>query len=172
MIRKIRRVKKVNSNIKISRGYCGIGLFQPKNSINVGSVLRSAGIYGASFVAVTGGRIPFKYKKSSTDTMKHYRHLPLIQIANLKSIIPFDCVPVAIELIDGAKTLPEYKHPERAFYIFGPEDGTLGKNVLRWCRDIVYIPTNGCMNLACCVNVVLYDRMSKKLTNENQCGKT
>ena len=33
--------------------------------------------------------------------------------------------------------------------------------MLSWCRDVVYIPTNGCMNLAACVNVVLYDRLSK-----------
>jgi tRNA(Leu) C34 or U34 (ribose-2'-O)-methylase TrmL len=57
--------------------------------------------------------------------------------------------------------LPGYKHPERALYIFGPEDGTLGHDVLDWCRDVVYVPTNGCMNLAATVNVVLYDRMTK-----------
>jgi tRNA(Leu) C34 or U34 (ribose-2'-O)-methylase TrmL len=37
----------------------------------------------------------------------------------------------------------------------------LGERVLSWCRDVVYIPTNGCLNLAACVNVVLYDRQSK-----------
>jgi tRNA(Leu) C34 or U34 (ribose-2'-O)-methylase TrmL len=77
-------------------------------------------------------------------------------------MIPFDCVPVAIDLIDGAQPLQEYKHPERAFYIFGAEDATLGDRVLSWCRDVVYIPTKGCMNLAATVNVVLYDRMAKQ----------
>lgn len=52
------------------RGYCGIGLDNPKTDINVGSVLRAAGIYGAAFVAATGGR----FGKAPTDTMKHYRH--------------------------------------------------------------------------------------------------
>ena len=145
------------------RGYSAIGLFNPKNSINVGSILRAAGIYESSFVAVSGERIPFKYHKSPTDTMKSYRHLPLLQVADLKKVIPYDCVPVAVELIDGAQPLQDYVHPERAFYVFGPEDGTLGKQVLNWCRDIVYIPGNGCMNLAATVNVVLYDRQAKKL---------
>jgi tRNA(Leu) C34 or U34 (ribose-2'-O)-methylase TrmL len=61
----------------------------------------------------------------------------------------------------GRQTLTEYQHPERAFYIFGPEDGSLKKNVTAWCKDIIYIPTHGCMNLAATVNVVLYDRMLK-----------
>jgi len=70
-------------------------------------------------------------------------------------------VPVAVEVHPDARPLPEYEHPERAFYIFGPEDGSLKKNVTAWCRDTVFIPTLGCMNLAATVNVVLYDRMLK-----------
>jgi tRNA(Leu) C34 or U34 (ribose-2'-O)-methylase TrmL len=139
------------------RGYCGIGLDNPKNAINVGSTLRAAGIYGAAFVATTGKR----YKKASTDTMKHYRHLPLWTPKDLKDLVAYDCVPVAVDLIEGAIPLPEYKHPERAFYIFGAEDNTLGERITGWCRDIVYVPTQGSMNLAAAVNVVLYDRFAK-----------
>jgi tRNA(Leu) C34 or U34 (ribose-2'-O)-methylase TrmL len=94
--------------------------------------------------------------------MKAYRHIPTLYSDSLHDVIPVDCVPVAVDLIDGAKSLVTYKHPERAFYIFGPEDGTLGKAVTDWCRDVIYIPTNHCMNLAACVNVVLYDRMAKQ----------
>ena len=70
-------------------------------------------------------------------------------------------VPVAIEVHPDARPLTEYQHPERAFYIFGPEDGSLDKDIRDWCEDVIYIPTNGCMNLAATVNVVLYDRMAK-----------
>jgi len=143
------------------RGYAAIGLDNPKNPINVGSVLRAAGVYGAAFVAVSGDRIPYKYHRTPTDTMKHYRHMPLIRVADLSTIIPFDCVPVAVDLVEDAISLPEYTHPERAFYIFGGEDATLGHRVLSWCRDTIMIPTDGCMNLAACVNVVLYDRLAK-----------
>ena len=68
---------------------------------------------------------------------------------------------MAIELVEGARPLTTYKHPARAFYIFGPEDGTLKKNVTNFCDDVIYIPTEGCMNLAATVNVVLYDRLAK-----------
>lgn len=63
--------------------------------------------------------------------------------------------------MDDATSILEYEHPKQAFYIFGPEDGTLGKNTLNWCRDKIYIPTKQCMNLAATVHVVLYDRMLK-----------
>ncbi len=141
------------------RGYACIGLDNPKNPINVGQVLRAAGVYGAAMVAFSGKR----YRKTPTDTMAAYRHLPLIQVENLQSVIPYDCVPVAVDLLPNATPLPGYKHPERAFYLFGAEDATLGPRIVSWCRDVVYIPTKGCMNLAACVNVVLYDRLAKQL---------
>jgi tRNA C32,U32 (ribose-2'-O)-methylase TrmJ len=93
--------------------------------------------------------------------MAHYRPFPLFRVIDLHDVVPFDCVPVAIELIDGAQSLVDYEHPERAMYVFGPEDGTLGQKVLGWCRDVVYVPTARCMNLAATVNVVLYDRLAK-----------
>lgn len=144
------------------RGYAAIGIVNPKNGLNVGSVLRAAGCYGAAMVAVSGPR-PGRYLgRLPTDTQKAYRHMPLITCDDLHSVIPFDCVPVAVDLIEGAKSLFEYTHPERAFYIFGPEDGTLGKSVTAWCRDVIYVPTNYCMNLAATANVVLYDRACKR----------
>jgi tRNA(Leu) C34 or U34 (ribose-2'-O)-methylase TrmL len=63
--------------------------------------------------------------------------------------------------VAGAKSLVDYKHPPRAFYIFGPEDNSLKKQITNFCRDTIYVPTNGCMNLAATVNVILYDRLAK-----------
>lgn len=140
------------------RGYAAVGLNMPKTNANVGSALRAAACYGASMVAASGRR----YGGSPTDTLKAYRHIPFIQAEDLHSVIPYDCVPVAVDLIEGARELSKYTHPERAFYVFGPEDGTLGKETLKWCRDVIYIPTHYCMNLAATVNVVLYDRMVKR----------
>lgn len=146
-------------------GFCCIGLDNPKTSANVGSVLRAAGCFNVAMVAVSGRR----YQHSATDARKAYRNIPFLQVEDLRSVIPFDCVPVAIDLIEGATPLTEYKHPERAFYIFGAEDATLGNRITGWCRDIVYIPTPVCLNLAATVNIVLYDRLAKtKSQNSNR----
>ncbi|MFH7439550.1 TrmH family RNA methyltransferase, partial [Pseudomonas syringae pv. tagetis] len=58
-------------------------------------------------------------------------------------------------------------HPDRALYIFGPEDGSLDQEIPDWCEDVVYIPTEGCMNLAATVNVVLYHRMAKRINTRS-----
>ncbi|QOR55495.1 MAG: hypothetical protein ULS35scaffold63_52 [Phage 33_17] len=144
------------------RGYSAIGLHHPKDSNNIGSVLRIAGNYQSSMVVCSGRR----YKVAATDTIKTYRHTPFLQVVDLKYVIPYDCVPVAVDLVPGATSLIDYTHPLRAFYIFGPEDGTLQDGVLSWCRDKIYIPTNYCMNLAVTVGVVLYDRLAKQLQNK------
>ena len=140
------------------RGYAAIGLVRPKHSVNVGGVLRAAHCYGAALVAVQGERTCIR---SAQDTQHAYRHMPVLRGDDLQALIPFDCVPVAVDLVENAISLPAYQHPQRAFYVFGPEDGTLGKATLDWCKHRVMVPTRSCMNLAATVNVILYDRLAK-----------
>jgi len=131
---------------------------RPKCHENVGSVLRAAFCYDVAMVAIQGDR---SFVRSPLDTGKAWRHLPVLRGDDLREFIPFDCVPVAVDLVEDAKPLPAFAHPQRAFYVFGPEDGTLGKATLEWCKHRVMVPTRMCMNLAATVNVVLYDRMAK-----------
>jgi len=144
----------------MSKSYACIGLHNPKSPENVGSVMRAAGCFGVNSVYYTGNRYDIA-KPFYTDTHKTYEQLPLVGVEDLETIIPFGCVPIAVDLIDGAKPLTTFKHPARAFYIFGPEDGTLKKNITDFCSETLYIPTKGCLNLAASVNVILYDRMAK-----------
>lgn len=150
-----------------ARGFACVGLQQPKNESNVGGVMRASYLFGVSLVVLSGKR----YKYQASDTYKTQRHLPIIHnAANLFDHIPVDCIPVAIELVDGATPLPEYEHPQRAFYIFGPEDGSINAEAIARCRDRVAIPsTEGrCSNLCAAVNIVLYDRMAKQIRNRDQ----
>jgi len=143
------------------RGFFVVALESPKNAINIGSAVRALECYGGSFLVYTGR----KYSpRVCSNTFKTDRHYPVMFTgnANLWNFIPFDCVPVAVELSPGARALPDYTHPERAFYIFGPEDGSVSHAVRERCRDVVYVPTFRCMNLGCTVNVVLYDRLAKR----------
>lgn len=145
-----------------SRGFAAIGLVNPKTGANVGSVLRAAGCYEAAMVAISGDRPNYYMQRINTDTQKAYRHLPVLRVKDLFEAVPFDCIPIAVDLVPGARDLVGFTHPERAFYIFGPEDGTLGKAITDRCKYSVQIPTAFCMNLAATVNVVLYDRMAKQ----------
>ena len=143
-----------------------VGVVSPKHAVNVAAVLRATKCHGANFVVYSGKR----YQKHSADTASAIRDVPLFYAAMNESIfdyVPFGCVPVAVDLVENAISLVEYEHPEQAFYVFGPEDGTLGHRTLSKYRDRVYVPTNGCMNLAATVNVVLYDRRAKWLCESN-----
>lgn len=144
----------------MSRGFAMVGLHNPKMAENVGGALRAAFCYEAAGVIIDGPRRK-KFIDHKTDTMKAYRTVPTWWVDDLLESIPHDCVPVAVDLIPGAVPLPFYRHPERALYIFGAEDATLGDAITRRCRETVYVPTRLCMNLAATVNVVLFDRLSK-----------
>lgn len=142
----------------MTRGFTSIGLVRPKDHNNIGAVLRAAYCYRVAMVAIQGDRSPVR---SHVDTPKAWKHIPVLRGDDLQALVPFDAVPVAVDLVDDAVELPAFQHPARAFYVFGPEDGTLGKAVLDWCPHRVMVPTRTCMNLAATVNVVLYDRMAK-----------
>lgn len=140
-----------------------IGLVNPKSPTNVGAVMRAAGCYGVQSVFYSGERFE-RARKFATDTKNISETIPLIGVDDFTHLLGQDIKVVGVELIEGATPLTRYTHPDNAFYIFGPEDGSLGKDILKLCDDVVYIPTKGCMNLAATVNVVLYDRLAKSPT--------
>ena len=142
-------------------GYSLIGLDNPKDGINIGAVMRAASCFGAAGVFAGGSRIAAMGKIRTTDTMKAHRRLPLTIVEDVSLINPYDCQKIAVDLVEDAVDMTTFVHPKRAIYIFGPEDGTLGARVLDRCQHKIFIPTNGCLNLAATVNVVLYDRLMK-----------
>ncbi|MGX1786860.1 RNA methyltransferase [Bosea sp. NPDC055332] len=142
----------------MTRGFAAIGLVRPKNIGNVGAVMRAAFCYDVAMVAIQGDRTKVR---EAADTPQAWRHIPVLRGEDLRSFIPYDAVPVAVDLVDDAASLPAFQHPQRAFYVFGPEDGTLGASTLDWCPKRVMVPTRTCMNLAATVNVILYDRLAK-----------
>ena len=147
---------------KEGRGFWGVALVQPKTPANVGGVLRAAGCYGASLVIIEGERGKNSLiTANSTDTMKVWRHTPTILTGDVFDALPIGAVPVAVDLLPDAVSLVDFVHPQSAIYIFGPEDGTLGAAHARLGMARVSVPTRRCMNLAACVNVVLYDRLQK-----------
>lgn len=143
----------------MSKGFASVGLVRPKDTANVGAILRASYCFDVSLIAIEGDRTPIR---SHVDTPKAWRHIPVIRNDNLSSVIPYDAVPVAVDLVDDAEDLRDFVHPDRAFYVFGPEDGTLGHKHLQFCHKRVMLPTKTCLNLASCVGIVLYDRMLKQ----------
>jgi len=141
-----------------------IGLVNPKSPYNVGSVMRTAGNFQVDCVVYTGKRYPRALMRNPDLPDMHRKvsqSVPLAEVNNIIEDAPADMTLVCVELAENAISLIEFQHPDDAFYIFGPEDGTLGQDVINSVDAVVYIPTIGCMNLAATVNVVLYDRLAK-----------
>ncbi|MBY3789243.1 RNA methyltransferase [Photobacterium carnosum] len=138
-----------------------IGLSNPKSPTNIGAVLRAAGCYKADAVIYTGTRYD-KAAKFQTDTKKMAQTIPLSGVESMLDDLPQDMKIVCVDFAEGATLLPYFQHPDKAIYIFGPEDGSISQDVANRADHVVYVPTVGCMNLAASVNVVLYDRLAKQ----------
>ena len=141
-----------------------IGLTNPKSPDNVGSVMRAAGNFGVDSVFYTGKRYPLAVERNPAApdmSRKVSQDIPLFGVSCLIDDSPADMEIVCVEYAENAIPLPEYQHPKNAFYIFGPEDGDIRQEAIDRADAVVYIPTNGCMNLSATVNVVLYDRLIK-----------
>ena len=152
--------------MKISK--INIGLVNPKSPDNVSSVMRSAGNFGVEEIFYTGSRysrairlnpnIPRMSRKVGED-------ISLSGVECLIDNVPSGMKIVCVEFAENAIPLPAYQHPENAFYIFGPEDSSITQDIINQADDVVYVPTNGCMNLSATVNVLLYDRLAKSFTS-------
>lgn len=144
------------------RGYFGVVAWHTKTPTNVGTLWRSAHVFGAAFLATVGRR----YRHQQSDTLCTPRHVPLLHFDDDDDFwrhIPFDCVPVAVELVEDAATLATFQHPRSAVYLLGPEDGSLPRHILDRCRPrhLVQIPGVHCLNLAVAGSIVMYDRVVK-----------
>lgn len=144
------------------RGFAVIALDRPKTPANLGGVLRAAGAFGADMVVVGGHRMG----KFATDTAQAWRHVPCVEADDIMSLLPFGCIPVVVEIHPKARPLQNFIHPERGYYVFGPEDGSVSKRIVESAAHIIKIESANCLNLAAAVNVVLYDRNSKMRRSE------
>ena len=139
------------------RGYFAIGVERLSKPVNAGNLFRSAHAFGASFVFTVAG----DYERAqASDTSRMARHLPLFSYPSVAEMaLPLDCTLVGIELLDEAQELPSFRHPRRAAYVLGPERGSLSREMLLRCEQVVKIPSSFCVNVATAGAIVMYDRL-------------
>jgi tRNA G18 (ribose-2'-O)-methylase SpoU len=141
-------------------GYFGIGCVNMKNALNYGTLFRTAQIFNADFLFLIGRR----FRVMPSDTMASYRHIPLFEFTDFEdfnSHRPYGCELVAIELVDRAKMLADFKHPKNACYLLGAEDYGIKKDILKNCQHIVKLPGERSLNVSVAGSIVIYDRMIK-----------
>lgn len=144
-------------------------LIQPKYPHNVGNAVRVASCYGIGHVVMVGRRVPIDgqehYRLPREERMRGYFDVQLYQLERLPLLAELfpNLQPVAVEMRPNSERLPDFEHRPNSVYVFGPEDGSLGGEVLKQCHRFVVVPTKHCLNLANAVATVLYDRTAKEI---------
>lgn len=139
------------------RGYFGIGIFNGKSASNLGTLWRSAYTFDASFIFTIGAR----YHKQSSDTVKAWRHVPLVAyptFADFYEHLPYDCQLIGVELDDRARPLATFCHPQRAVYLLGAEDHGLNEEARAHCHHLIQLPGRFCLNVAVAGSLAMYHR--------------
>ena len=158
-----------------------IALINPKIAYNVAAALRACSIFGAESLFWTGSRIPAPEQWPPGARLPREERMKLYSDVSMHGGLTVDHVllsakindycPVAVEKRARAEMLDDFVHPEKALYVFGPEDGSLPRTVLEGAYRYVCIPTitqHSPLNLAAAVNVVLYDRLIKERRARNE----
>jgi tRNA(Leu) C34 or U34 (ribose-2'-O)-methylase TrmL len=144
-------------------------LIDPKYGHNLGSAVRACAVFGVPECRWTGwrGARDAEARLPREERLRDYRRKVAFGSA-VDGDRPIDwfagrgLTPVAVERRQGFEVLGGgFLHPERALYVFGPEDGDLERGTLGACHRFVTIP-GGCLNLGAAVNVVLYDRQRQR----------
>lgn len=140
------------------RGYFGIGVYHPKNSVNIGTLWRSASLFGASFIFTIGRG----YKKQHSDTLKTWRHIPLFEFETIDDLRVYDSPIIAAE--SCGENLITFDHPERCIYLLGAEDNGLPESVIKKCRTIITVPSvvEQSFNVTIAGSIIMYDRIAKQ----------
>lgn len=144
-------------NAGMGRGFFAIGIWHPKTEVNVGTLWRTAHIFGAAFVFTVGRR----YKRQASDTLNTPNHVPLMHFKDIEDLaehLPHSCRLIGVELTERATPSHVFNHDQRACYLLGAEDNGLSPAVLESCHDVLKLPGRSSLNVAVAGSLVVYDR--------------
>src|SRR5690606_19726274 len=129
-----------------------VALTNPKFAHNVGAALRACSCYGVKQLWWSGNRVQLDRTKKKRlpreERLRGYKDVEMRHYYNFFDQFDSDIVPVAVELMPNSESLATFEHPEKAVYVFGPEDGSISSMHRRHCQRFVVIPSMHCLNLA------------------------
>jgi tRNA C32,U32 (ribose-2'-O)-methylase TrmJ len=131
---------------------------------NLAAAIRACSCFGVESLIYTGSRFAFAAgeRLPREERMRGYSDVTWLESERPFDLLPLGTVPVCVELMPSAMPLTHFVHPEKAAYVFGPEDGHVSQSFRGLCHLIVFIPAYHCLNLGAAMNVVLADRMMKR----------
>lgn len=140
------------------RGYFATGVDGVSKAMNLGSLLRTAHAFGASFFFTVNAQV--RLSDAQSDTSRAQGQLPYYAFPSIADFrLPAGCALIGVELTDDATELPKFRHPTCAAYVFGGERTSLSTEMLARCTHVVKIPTRFSVNVGVAGAIVLYDRL-------------
>jgi tRNA G18 (ribose-2'-O)-methylase SpoU len=139
-------------------GYFEIGIYTPRNDINIGTLWRSAHQLGAAGIFTIGRR----YRRQTSDPFAVDEHIPLRCYPTFEDFLenrPQGAQLVGIEM--GGTPLAGFQHPSRALYLLGSEANGLPAKVLEKCNAVIALEAvrQVSFNVAVTGSIVMYHRM-------------
>lgn len=135
-----------------------IGMYQPKDTRNLGSLLRTAHLYDVDFTFQIGG-VEYRRPTRAPEPTPHIRVESLDDWLDGTATY-YDLDMVAVELDTHAVPLSRFAHPENVAYLLGSENRGIPREVLDRIGRIVMVETAGPwpLNVATAGAIVLHDR--------------
>jgi tRNA G18 (ribose-2'-O)-methylase SpoU len=141
------------------KGYFGIGVEGISKATNVGTLLRTAHAFGASFVFTVRAQYD-RREGVRSDTSDTPLSVPTYHFSDLQDFrLPLGCRLVGVEITEDAIELPSFRHPRQAAYILGGEREGLSAELQERCDYIVKIPMRFSVNLGVAGSLIMYDRL-------------
>ena len=139
-------------------GYFEIGIYNPRNDVNIGTLWRSAHQLGATGIFTIGRR----YRRQTSDPFAVDAHIPLRWYPCFEDFLenrPHGAQLVGIEM--GGTPLAGFQHPHQAIYLLGAEDNGLPAKVLEKCNAVIALEAvrQVSYNVAVTGSIVLYHRV-------------
>jgi len=137
--------------------YFEIGIYHPRNQLNIGTLWRSAYQLGAAGIFSIGR----PYRNQSSDTARTMENIPLRSYLNFEEFMrnrAVGAVLVGVEI--GGTPLANFTHPKQAIYLLGSEDNGFSKQVLGACNEVISIESirSASYNVAVSGSIVMYHR--------------
>lgn len=138
--------------------YFEIGIYLPRNGLNIGTLWRSAQQLGAAGLFTIGR----PYRRQTSDAFGAEVHIPLRCYPTFEDFLaarPQGALLVGVEI--GGTPLREFQHPSQAIYLLGSEDNGLPARVLEKCQAVISLESvnQASYNVAVTGSIVMYHRV-------------
>jgi tRNA G18 (ribose-2'-O)-methylase SpoU len=128
---------------------------------NIATVVRNCNAFLPKCIWVVGRK---RFDRRGTCGTHKYEHIHHAESVDEVLGAHPDHWIVAIDNVDGARPIRDYKWPEKTIMIFGQESIGVSNNALARAGDVVYIPQIGStrsINVGTASGIALYDYSTK-----------